>query len=92
MTPNQFFDAARAFDTYKPYSITSYKRTGLHNKDVGGHEISGHLVWLGIDGDYDGTVPVTEVEDLEKVSRGLGLLWKLSPSRTSFHLEPLDYP
>jgi len=92
VTPTQFLDAVRAFDTYKPFSITSYKRTPQHNKDVGGHEISGHLIWLGVDAEYNTTVPVLEIENLEKVSRGLGLLWKLSPSHIAFHLEPLGYP
>ena len=92
MTPFQFLDAARAFDAYKPYSVTSYKRTDQHNDDVGGHKISGHLVWLALDADYDKTVSADEIDGLEKVSRGLKLLWKLSASRVSFHLEPLDYP
>lgn len=63
------------------------------NRQVGGHPISGHLVWLAINGVYDDPVKEEEIPHLERASRGLGLLWRLKrPKLTTFHLEPLNYP
>lgn len=88
----EFISAIISFDSYHAFSIHSWKRTAKYNRIVGGKELSGHRVWLSIDGIYDEPLGQEEIEKLERVSKGLGLLWILYVDKKSFHVEPANYP
>ena len=57
MTPTEFADILRSYCFRTGASVSSYGRTPHHNKDVGGHPNSLHMLWLAADVVYDEEIP-----------------------------------
>lgn len=53
MTPAEFASALMAYAAATRGSVTSWGRTVMHNRDVGGVPDSAHLLWVGADVTYD---------------------------------------
>lgn len=91
MTYPDFCDAVKTLHIHHPFSVTSWFRTEMHNQDVFGSSLSGHLLGLAIDGDYDRPLSYEDEENARTIAHELGLFFELKSSRVSFHAEPLDY-
>lgn len=65
-------------------SVTSWGRTVKHNKEVGGVDVSWHLLWLGIDVVLDEMKKNTEFET-DAVRLGLKPILEVD----HYHLQPL---
>ena len=53
MTPLDFASSLMGYCYATGASVTSWGRTAQRNAQVGGHENSWHLVWMGADVAYD---------------------------------------
>lgn len=53
MTVTEFADALRSYCGAMNASVTSWGRTLMHNKKVGGVPDSAHTIWKGADVVYD---------------------------------------
>lgn len=92
MTRADFDARVQLFWNWLPFSETSGRRTRQRNYDVGGHELSGHLIGLAVDGDYDHPLTDDQILEGERLSKALGLLWIVKrPSMVSMHLEPWGF-
>ena len=83
MTRVEFVEAALTFCELTGGSVTSWKRTIVHNKVVGGVPNSAHLYGLGLDVVYDTAQPLTAT--MERAYR-LGL--KVIREADHDHLQP----
>jgi hypothetical protein len=73
MTPRDFASALIAYCYATTGSVTSWGRTPLHNRRVGGVTHSKHQLWLGADVVYD-TRPTLATARRRATALGLKLL------------------
>lgn len=87
MTRNEFVEAVMIFCELAGGSVTSWKRTLIHNTSVGGVSNSAHLYGLGVDIVYD--TPQLLPTIMERARR-LGL--KVIRENDHDHVQPSDWP
>lgn len=86
MRISEFAEAVALYSAMHGASVTSWGRSTVHNRAVGGVPNSAHRFWRGADVVYDNPVAVnTRIE----AARRLGLL--LIPEGDHDHLQPLDW-
>lgn len=78
----EFCDAIQALRTRFRFSVWSWGRSVLHNRNVGGVEDSMHLYGLAVDGGLD--VGESE-EEFESAARRLGLV--VIPINQGYHVQ-----
>ena len=88
MSPVDFLLAVIVFCSRYGGSVTSYGRTPLHNRQVGGAPGSAHQFWLGGDVVYTPGTPPPEA-DAKATARRLGLL--LIRESDHDHLQPAGW-
>lgn len=90
MTVAEFAVAVHTLATRHSASVTSWGRTDLHSKSVGGFAGDPHTWFLGADLVYDGVRPV--FVQLKDEAAALGLRLIRETGKPHDHVQPLDFP